>query len=204
VTAKNIWLAENVLEILTEQRYGWSGGAGEGWCSRKRAAAGHGARESARLPAERVVVLLTAREADFGALCLRGWGFLHKNTLRSLTERIFKPWHKFLPLGALLLQAVCGRVPRSPSVGKAPLRGSQRGRAAPRMRWAARTGASPRAACEDTAIPEHRAPRGWAACAPGSGVASPRVAPEPCPGNIFFPRFPSCGGGVPFGGGGQS
>lgn len=72
MTAKNIWLAENVLEILTEQRYGWSGGAGGGWCSRKRAAARHEARESApRLPAKRVLVLLSAREAGFGATCLR-------------------------------------------------------------------------------------------------------------------------------------
>lgn len=28
VTAKNIWLAENVLEILTEQRYRWDGAGG--------------------------------------------------------------------------------------------------------------------------------------------------------------------------------
>lgn len=72
MTAKNIWLAENVLEILTEQRYGWSGGAGGGWCSRKKAAARHEARESApRLPAKGVLVLLSAREAGFGAPCLR-------------------------------------------------------------------------------------------------------------------------------------
>lgn len=40
VTAKNIWLAENVLEILTEQRYGAREAVAEAGAIR-RAAAGH-------------------------------------------------------------------------------------------------------------------------------------------------------------------
>lgn len=39
MTAKNIWLAENVLEILTEQRYSRAGGAGGGWGCPEGAAA---------------------------------------------------------------------------------------------------------------------------------------------------------------------
>lgn len=120
VTAKNIWLAENVLEILTEQRYGWSGGTGEGWYSLKRAAARHEARESTpHLPAKGCCPAYCKRGRFQGSVCgdsLRGsvlMGFPAQKTSAfpyCVTKRIFKPWYEFLVLGALLLQAVCGRV----------------------------------------------------------------------------------------------
>lgn len=47
-----------------------------------------------------------------------------------VTKHIFKPWHEFLALGALLLQVVLGRASQSPSISKPPLRGSERGCAA--------------------------------------------------------------------------
>lgn len=49
MTAKNIWLAENILEILTEQRYGRADGAGGGWGCLEGAAAGPRARRRLRV-----------------------------------------------------------------------------------------------------------------------------------------------------------
>lgn len=51
MTAKNIWLAENVLEILTEQRYGAREAVAEAGAIRRAAAV---AESAPQLPARRV------------------------------------------------------------------------------------------------------------------------------------------------------
>lgn len=54
MTAKNIWLAENVLEILTEQRYGAREALAEAGAVRRVAAGRYAGERAPRLAARRV------------------------------------------------------------------------------------------------------------------------------------------------------
>lgn len=67
MTAKNIWLAENVLEILTEQRYGAREALAEAGAIRRAAAACYVAESAPQLPARRVCHPAPCTRGRFGS-----------------------------------------------------------------------------------------------------------------------------------------